>query len=33
MNKRKISNITSYFQVVKSVANVSADSEWGETFY
>ena len=27
MDKRKISNITSYFQVVKSTANVSADSE------
>ena len=27
MDKRKISNITSYFQVVKSAANVSADSE------
>ena len=27
MDKRKISNITSYFQVVKSTANISADSE------
>ena len=27
MDKRKMSNITSYFQVVKSAANVSADSE------
>ena len=27
MDKWKISNITSYFQVVKSTANVSADSE------
>ena len=27
MDKRKISNKTSYFQVVKSTANVSADSE------
>ena len=27
MDKRKISNITSYFRVVKSTANVSADSE------
>ena len=27
MDKWKISNITSYFQVVKSAANVSADSE------
>ena len=27
MNKRKISNITSYFQVVKFTANVSAASE------
>ena len=27
MDKRKVSNITSYFQVVKSTANVSADSE------
>ena len=27
MDKRKISNITSYFQVVKSTANVSANSE------
>ena len=27
MDKRKISNITSYFQVVKSAVNVSADSE------
>ena len=25
MDKRKISNITSYFQVVKSTTNVSAD--------
>ena len=27
MDKRKISSIKSYFQVVKSTANVSADSE------
>ena len=27
MDKRKISNIKSYFQVVKSTANVSGDSE------
>ena len=27
MDKRKISNITSYFQFAKSTANVSADSE------
>ena len=27
MENRKISNITSYFQVVKSAVNVSADSE------
>ena len=27
MDKRKISNIKSYFQVVKSAANVSGDSE------
>ena len=27
MDKRKISNKTSYFQVAKSTANVSADSE------
>ena len=27
MDKRKISNIASYFQVVKSAANVSGDSE------
>ena len=27
MGKRKILNITSYFQVVKSTANVSADRE------
>ena len=27
MDKTKISNIVSYFQVVKSVVNVSADSE------
>ena len=27
MNKRKLSNITSYFQVVKFAANVSANSE------
>ena len=27
MDKRKISNITSYFQVVKSAVNVSANSE------
>ena len=27
MDKRKISHITSYIQVVKSTANVSADSE------
>ena len=27
MDKRKVSKITSYFQVVKSTANVSADSE------
>ena len=27
MDKREISNITSYFQVIKSTAKVSADSE------
>ena len=27
MDKKKISNITSYFQVVKSTADISADSE------
>ena len=27
MDKNKISNITSYFQVVKSTADISADSE------
>ena len=27
MDERKILNITSYFQVVKSIANVSANNE------